>query len=184
MRFAADTAGPGGPARLRGAAPRLRAALILFLCAVPAFGAESSDVILKAMRDELQHSRALDSVKLDKPYFISYGIEDGDLFAASATLGGLIASTSTQFRVPRIQVRVGDYDFDNTNYVGSGMNFGSRYDIDRFPLENRYPVLRRFIWLATDQAYKAAVEALARKRAALKNMSAREPVPEGSAFPS
>lgn len=135
-------------------------------------------MILKAMRDELQHSRALDSVKLDKPYFISYGIEDGELFAATATLGGLITSTSTLFRVPRIEVRVGDYAFDNTNYVGTGMNFGSHYDIDRFPLENRYPVLRRYIWLATDQAYKAAVEALARKRAALKNMSAREPVPD------
>jgi len=155
-----------------------RTGIILFLCAVCAPGADSPDVILKAMRDELQHSRSLDSVKLDKPYFISYGIEDGDLFAASATLGGVIASTSTLFRVPRIQVRVGDYEFDNTNYVGSGMNFGGRYDIDRFPLENRYPVLRRYIWLATDQAYKSAVEALAHKRAALKNMSAREPVPD------
>jgi len=93
-------------------------------------------------------------------------------------LGGLVASMGTMFRVPRIQVRVGDYEFDNTNYVGSGMNFGSRYDIDRFPLENRYAVLRRYIWLATDQAYKSAVEALAHKRAALKNMSAREPVPD------
>ena len=155
-----------------------RTGIILFVCAVCALGADSSDVILKAMRDELQHSRALDSVKLDKPYFISYGIEDGELFAASATLGGVISSTGTLFRVPRIQVRVGDYEFDNTNYVGSGINFGSRYDIDRFPLENRYPVLRRYIWLATDQAYKSAVEALAHKRAALKNMSAREPVPD------
>lgn len=155
-----------------------RPGIIFFLCALFALGAESSDVILKAMRDELQHSRSLDSVKLDKPYFISYGIEDGDLFAASATMGGVIASTSTLFRVPHIEVRVGDYEFDNTNYVGSGTNFGGHYDIDRFPLENRYPVLRRYIWLATDQAYKSAVEALAHKQAALKNMSPREPIPD------
>lgn len=137
-----------------------------------AFAADSPDVILKAMRDELQHSRALDSVHLEKPYFISYSIEDGEAFGAVASLGGLLGSTDVVFRVPRIQVRVGDYQFDNTNYIGSGMNFGSRYDIDRFPIDNSYPVLRRYLWLATDQVYKNAVESLARKRAALKNMSA------------
>jgi len=137
-----------------------------------AFAADSSVVVLKAMRDELQHSRALDSVNLEKPYFISYSIEDAEIFGATASLGGLLSSTDTLFRVPRIQVRVGDYQFDNTNYVGSGVNFGSRYDIDRFPIQSLYPVLRRYLWLGTDQVYKSAVESLARKRAALKNMSA------------
>src|SRR5690242_19413798 len=136
-----------------------------------ALAADSADVVLKAMRDEMQHSRALDSVHLEKPYFISYSIEDGEAFGALASLGGLLASTDTSFRLPRIQVRVGDYQFDNTNYIGSGLNFGSRYDIERFPIENSYPVLRRYLWLATDQVYKSAVESLARKRAALKNMS-------------
>ena len=135
------------------------------------FAADSANVVLKAMRDELLHSRALDSVHLEKPYFISYSIEDGEAFDAVASLGGLLGSSDTAFRVPRIQVRVGDYQFDNTNYIGSGLNFGSRYDIDRFPIENSYPVLRRYLWLATDQVYKSAVESLARKRAALKNMS-------------
>src|SRR5438309_9602786 len=114
-----------------------------------AFAADSSVVVLQAMRDELRHSRALDSVNLEKPYFISYSIEDGEVFGAVASLGGLLGSTNTEYRVPRIQVRVGDYQFDNTNYVGSGLNFGSRYDIDRFPIENSYPVLRRYLWLAT-----------------------------------
>jgi hypothetical protein len=93
-----------------------------------AFAADSSGVILaKAMRDELQHSRALDSGNLEKPYFISYTFEDGEAFGALAALGGVLGTTDTEFRVPRIQVRVGDYQFDNTNYVGSGLNFGSRY---------------------------------------------------------
>jgi TldD protein len=158
----------------RTAAVRTAGLLILLgrACA-----ADSSGVVLKAMRDELRHSRALDSVDLEKPYFISYSIEDAEIFGAMASLGGLLNSTDTSFRVPRIQVRVGDYQFDNTNYVGSGVNFGSRYDIDRFPVESLYPVLRRYLWLATDQVYKSAVESLARKRAALKNMSsAGEPL--------
>jgi len=138
-----------------------------------AFAADSSDVVLKAMRDELQHSQGLDSVNLEKPYFFSYTIEDADSFAASASMGGLISASSARFRVPRIQVRVGSYQFDNTNYVGSNGDVGSR-----FPFDASYMVLRRYLWLSTDQAYKSAVEAMARKRSALKNMSAGEPIPD------
>jgi hypothetical protein len=102
----------------------------LLILAGLAFAADSSGVTLaKAMRDELQHSRALDSGNLEKPYFISYTFEDGEAFGVLASLGGLLGTTDTEFRVPRVQVRIGDYQFDNTNYVGSGLNFGSRYDI-------------------------------------------------------
>jgi TldD protein len=142
------------------------------------FAADSSDVVLKAMRDELEHSKSLDAANLGKPYFISYDVEEGEAFSASASLGGLIASNDTAFRLPRIQVRVGDYQFDNTNFEGGRSNRGSRYDIERFPIENLYPVLRRYLWLATDQFYKAAVESLASKRAALKNISAGESLPD------
>ncbi|HLM99688.1 MAG TPA: metallopeptidase TldD-related protein [Bryobacteraceae bacterium] len=148
----------------------------LLVVSTAVFGADDSGAVLKAMHDELQHSQGLDSVHLEKPYFISYTVEDGESFGAVASLGGIIGKTESRFRVPRVQLRVGSYQFDNTNYVGSGASFGSRYDIDRFPLEDSYTVLRRYLWLATDQSYKAAVEALARKRAALKNMSAGEPL--------
>ncbi len=73
----------------------------------------------------------------------------------------------------KCKMRVGDYAFDNTNYTGGGFG-GSRYDLGRFPLENSYPVLRRYLWLEADSAYKGAVEALSRKRAALRNMTQSE----------
>src|SRR6185295_19968151 len=62
----------------------------------------------------------------------------------------------------------------NSNYVGSGFNFGSRYDLERFPLEDSYPLLRRYLWLLTDSAYKSSVEAISRKRAAMRNMQQSE----------
>ncbi len=150
--------------------------LIVVLSAT-AFATDDS-AVLKAMHDELEHSQGLNSVNLEKPYFIAYTVEDGDGFGAVASLGGIISTTESRFRAPRVQVRVGSYQFDNTNYVGSGTGFGSRYDIDPFPLEDSYTVLRRYLWLATDQSYKAAVEALARKRAALKNMSPGDSLPD------
>src|SRR5205814_6663721 len=51
---------------------------------------------------------------------------------------------------------------------------GSRFDSSRFPLENDYAILRRYLWLSTDAAYKGAVETIARKRAALQNMAVSE----------
>jgi len=71
---------------------------------IPVFAADPADVVLRAMRDELDPSKGLSSVNLEKPYFISYDLEDGEAFTASASLGGLIASTDTVFRVPRVQV--------------------------------------------------------------------------------
>jgi hypothetical protein len=133
------------------------------------------DVTLRAMKDELARSRSIHLTNLEPPYFISYSLDDGESFSVTATLGGIVSSRRDGFRVPEIEVRVGSYKFDNTNYVGSGM-FGSRFDVSRFPLENDYGVLRRYLWLSTDGAYKGAVEAVARKRAALQNVAVSEQI--------
>lgn len=138
---------------------------------------QGDDPILRAMGDELKRSMTLKLQNLDTPYFIEYELDDVQEFSASASLGGLLGTTQNHFRLPRVHVRVGDYKFDNTNWVGSGFNFGPRYDI-RVPLDNSYAILRQNLWLATDQAYKSAVEAIARKRAALKNISVSEEIPD------
>jgi hypothetical protein len=123
------------------------------------------------MLDELGRSRTLRLMLLDVPYFIEYALHDGENVSVSASLGGLISLRRARYRLPRIQVRVGNYEFDNTNFVGSDFYSGARYEVDQFPLDNSYPVLRHHLWLATDTAYKAAVESIARKRAALKNVT-------------
>ncbi len=129
------------------------------------------------MRDELKRSMTMRLTNLEPPYFIEYDLSDEHEFSASASLGGLLSSSVAHFRQPRVHVRVGDYKFDNTDYVGSGFNFGPRYDL-RMPLEDSYAVLRQDFWLATDSAYKSALEAIARKRAALKNISVSEAIPD------
>jgi PmbA/TldA metallopeptidase C-terminal domain len=146
----------------------------VLLCCLAA--AQTSDPLLRAMQDELHRSRDLKVLSLEAPYFVEYAIEDGDSFSVSATLGGMISLRHDRFRVPEINVRVGDYNFDNTDYVGSGFHFSSHYDIDHFPIDNDYLVLRRFLWLATDSAYKNAVEAISRKRAALRDISNPHPL--------
>jgi hypothetical protein len=66
-------------------------------------------------------------------------------------------------------VRVGDYKEDS--YFGRGQG-----ETSILPLDNDPVALRHQIWLATDDAYKAASQALAEKQAALKQFSA-DPYP-------
>ena len=75
--------------------------------------------------------------------------------------------------MPEVHVRVGDYKFDNTNFAGGGGG-GSRYDLGGFPLDDDYAVMRRYLWLETDSVYKGAVEAISRKRAAMRNINQNE----------
>ncbi len=135
------------------------------------------------MKEELERSRQLRVVGGggdDTPYFISYTLDDADAFEVNASFGALTSVSRNRFRLPNIEVRVGSYDFDNTGHIYSGIYTGSRYDTEPFPLDDNYRALRESLWLGTDHAYKAAVESIARKRAALTNAAA--PAGEAGGF--
>jgi hypothetical protein len=117
------------------------------------------DPVLRAMTDELLRSRTLRVMELDKPYYIGYSLEDADTFTATAVFGSLLSSNRIRQRIPQVEVRIGDYQFDNTNHVYSGYYGGARYDPDRWPLDNNYGILRQCFWLATDRGYKSALDA-------------------------
>jgi hypothetical protein len=138
--------------------------------------APAPDAVLRAMHDEMDRSRKLTVSSLEAPYFIEYMVDEEENFSVTASLGGVVSRRHERFRSPEVHVRVGDYKFDNSNYSGSGFSFGSRYDLERFPLEDAYPVLRRYFWLQTDSAYKSAVETISRKRAALRNLTSGEQI--------
>ncbi|MGP8244867.1 MAG: metallopeptidase TldD-related protein [Bryobacteraceae bacterium] len=130
--------------------------------------AADPDATLRAMHDEAMRSLTLAVANLEKPYFVEYLLDHEEVFSVSATLGGLVARNRERIQAPEVHVRVGDYQFDNGNFAGAGP--GTRFR-EPFPLDGSYNLVRRYFWLATDAAYKGAVEAIARKRAALRNVS-------------
>ncbi len=134
--------------------------------------APAPDPIFQAMHDEIDRARKLSLPNLEAPYFVEYMIDEEESFSVTANLGGLLKRRKERFRAPDVQIRVGDYKFDNSNFAGGGG--GSRYDLERFPLEDSYPLLRRYFWLMADSAYKSSVEAISRKRAAMRNMQQGE----------
>lgn len=156
--------------------------LLFLLCWLPAHGQES--VLLKAMRDEMK--RAMEDLQLggmDKPYFVSYSVLESTSAQASAVLGAIASRREGSSRVLAVEVRVGDKDLDNTNF-STRPDFGSALASAAFPsllpLEDDYHELRRKIWLATDSAYKQALDHLSKKRAALQNATRVEEVPDFS----
>jgi len=73
-----------------------------------------------------------------------------------------------------VQVRVGSYQMDNSNFMTYPPVANGLAENILLPLDDDYQELRRQIWLATDVAYKEALEMLSRKRGALENRKARE----------
>jgi len=143
-------------------------ATLSLLTAVSAIG--GADAVWDAMQAELKRSMTLSLKQLEKPYFISYAIDDGKTWSATAVLGGLTSANAGKYRRPSVQVRVGDYQFDNTNGGGGGRG-GASYALSGFPLDDDPLVIRQYLWLETDSAYKGAVQAIAQKRASQGSMN-------------
>ena len=146
--------------------------------------AENS-ILQRAMRDELARSmKELQLEDLERPYFISHHVHEMRSRSSSATFGSLLTSQKSRSRTLTVEVRVGDYALDNTNFRafafgGTGV-VRMRGGSVGLTLEDNYNELRRKIWLATDGAYKKALEDLAKKRAALQNKTRTEEIPDFS----
>ncbi|HXY79527.1 MAG TPA: metallopeptidase TldD-related protein [Candidatus Bathyarchaeia archaeon] len=162
-------------------ARRARRSPLIFLLAslfvLPASGQQQKpgsgsttqpDPLLQAMREELDRSKA--QLKMDNvaaPYYIEYHLWDMDEYDAEAAFGALREEQRSHARTLRVVVRVGDYKQDS---YGPGYAGVSLAPVDDDPI-----ALRWQLWLATDQAYKAASEALAAKKAALREYTAEQP---------
>jgi len=152
----------------------LTALATCFAGAVSAQQPKTDDPLIIAMSRELERSKNLRLVDLNDAYFIEYRLEDGENLTIGTTLGAVVTQSRSRMRVPRVQVRVGSYEFDNTNYVLSGHD----NRIPQAPLDNNIGALQSYFWLATDRAYKRALLEIARKRAALKNVNLPEQLPD------
>jgi TldD protein len=155
---------------------RLTGAVLL---AAACISAQTPDPVFDAMKTEMKRSTTLTLNQLEKPYFVSYAIDEGRTFSATAMNGGIIGANAGKFRIPEVHIRVGDYKFDNTNYAGGGFG-GARYDLRGFPMDDDPLVIRQYLWLATDSAYKGSLQQIARKRAALRSVTVNEQLPDFS----
>lgn len=160
---------------------KLKCSLVLLagMLGSAALSFAQTDVIFDAMQAELKRSMTLSLQQLEQPYFVSYSIDTGHAWSATAVMGGLLGVSSSPFRYPGLQLRVGDYKFDNTNFAGGGGR-GASYSLSGFPLDDDPAVIRQYLWLETDAAYKGSLQAIARKRSALRSVTVSEQLPDFS----
>jgi predicted Zn-dependent protease len=138
---------------------------------------DHGDPVLRAMLAELKRSQEkLQLGQLQRPYYIEYQVTELKDYLADATLGALRNDQVNEGRLVRAVVRIGDYKQDS--YYGEGI--GSS---EVLPTDNDVMALRHQIWLATDKAYKAALNGLTEKQAALKNVVVETDLPDFSQEP-
>ncbi len=150
---------------------------------------------MKAMRDEMARSmKKLQLENLQKPYFIAYRAMENNSCGVEASFGALTSSSCEAkpagTRRFGIEVRVGDYTRDNTNFFASTSSPLASLRVimsgnpGGVPIDDNYDELRRQLWIGTDSAYKAALDLYARKKAALENRNRTDDAPDFSKEPA
>lgn len=118
--------------------------------------------VLAAMKAELASSVDQFKKQPTPPYFLSYEIVEVETTSIAGSFGVLVSSAPvTRARYLGIDLRVGDYQLDNTRPIrGSLSNMLDTYSNYMVPIDDDPDALRARLWYYTDQKYKRAIEQL------------------------
>lgn len=114
------------------------------------------------LEEELAYSMAnLAAADGGKPYYLCYTVYDEQVAVVAATLGAIEQDDLNHTRNLNIDLRVGDYDLDNTRQLrgrGRGHAFGSGNVM--LALDDDPESIRHDLWLYTDRMFKNATKRL------------------------
>ena len=157
-------------------------------CAAAGFAAaeQDNDHTLQAMRDEMARSKARLELTIPntdqpvKPYYIEYRLLDLDVREISAEFGSLLSSTHTRNRFMDVSARVGNYKLDSSNFVSDDAFRGFIGPTGSVGIDRDYDSLRQDLWIATDQAFKEAVDTYSRKKGYLSSLARQSDIDDFS----
>jgi TldD protein len=139
---------------------------------IPASALSDPDQTIHAMQDEMNRSKTRLSLEnVGKPFYIEYRLLDLDIKEVSATFGAEISSSVYRGRTMAVDVRVGDYHLDSSNFVTEDGFQGFLGNTGQVGIDHDYNSLRQDLWLATDQAYKQAAAQMSLKQAFLSSLT-------------
>jgi predicted Zn-dependent protease len=115
--------------------------------------------LLAALQAEMDRSMKTLSAQDPPAYYLGYTITDTQRVDVSGSNGALLNSSETRNRWLEVSVRTGSYNLDDTHKVGE-RQMGNESPGVSVPLDDDAEVLRRAVWLETDEQYRAAAEAL------------------------
>ena len=157
------------------------ALLLLFLmrsvAAAAAQAPQDNDHTLQAMRDEMARAKTRLELKIPnidkpvRPYYVEYRLLDLDVREVVAEFGAILSSTHARNRFMNVSARVGSYKLDSSNFVSDDAFRGFIGPGGEVGIDRDYDSLRQDLWIATDQAFKEAVETYSRKQAYLSSLA-------------
>jgi TldD protein len=134
--------------------------------------AGETDQTLRAMHDEMERARTrLVLAGVGKPFYFEYRLLDLDIRSVTASFGALVSSSTSRIRMMAVDVRVGDYHLDSSNFLSEDGFQGFLGATGEVGIDRDYNSLRQDLWLSTDQAYKAAVTQMALKQSFLRSLT-------------
>jgi len=141
--------------------------LALFLCLAagqisgPLYGAATP--ALAILQSELQRNFQVLKKEQTPAYFMSYTMYDTRSSSIVASFGALQRSDESRSRFATVEVRVGDYQLDNTHPIrGDSRATSPRLNQIVMQLTDDAKPMRMALWSTTDRTYKQATEALTR----------------------
>jgi TldD protein len=150
---------------------------ICTMVAQSAFGQQDKDQTLRAMRDEMSRAKTRLELMIPgtdqpvRPYYVEYRLLDMEVREVVAEFGTLLTSTHARNRFMNVVARVGSYKLDSSNFVGEEGFRGFIGPTGSVGIDRDYDSLRQDLWIATDQAFKEAVETYSRKQAYLSSLA-------------
>ena len=132
--------------------------------------------VLQAMKAELDRSMEKFKTQPVPPYFLSYEIVESRGANVSAEFGKIVNSGESRNRQLDIDLRVGDYNLDNTREIRGGnaqMGFENFRPV-AVPIDDDPDAIRAVLWHNTDERYKRAVEQLTKVKTNVQVKVAQE----------
>ena len=138
--------------------------------------------LLGIMQAELQRNLTALKTAPNPAYFVGYTVHDTRSTRFAASVGALLRSDQSQTRAASVEVRVGDYTFDNTHPLrGDSGGGGPRITRVHLPLTDAEAPIRLELWRGTDRAYRQSAESLTRARTnAAAKIQDDDPAPDFS----
>ncbi len=149
-------------------------------------GTNDNDQTLRAMRDEMARSKSRLELKIPdrnepvRPYFVEYRLLDLEEREVVAEFGTLLSSTRRRNRFMNVEARVGAHKLDSSNFISEDAFRGFIGSTGSVGIDRDYDSLRQDLWIATDQAFKEAVETYSRKQAYLSSLARQSDIDDFS----
>src|SRR5271156_3703315 len=138
---------------------------------------KDNDQTLRAMRDEMARSKTRLELQIpgtpapQRPYYVEFRLLDLDVREIVGEFGALVSSDHRRNRFMDVEARIGDYKLDSSNFISDDGFRGFIGPTGSVGIDRDYNSLRQDLWIATDQAFKEAVETYSRKQAYLSSLA-------------